>query len=352
MLPKVLVFIKEFSSSYLRTIAHCARKTEMTLWPHLFAAVGSPTALFDECLVRADPDTASSYLLILQNLEKPAQSFQFATRLLNVVLDSKRWDLANDLVRFMKAIDPLDLDEAAPSTERKKSPWSSPNEANSSVETAASSSSETGVIATAPIVGAMSGGFPLAPTVSHCYASAGVAAFQHARSPSPPLQPLSGAGGAQAVFDRRSSSLDFANVLIASNNNEQDAPCAADQAPPPPQQQQQRQQPSTSQQHSRPSSRRHPSETTKLGRPKSRPGSLSIDTDLVASHHKFVESLLTSHARYLLSEYRIRDLGTFAAHIAPEDFQLLSWLIKCGPEELVIEDYVKVKGGNTIDNVM
>ena len=107
MLPKVLVFIKEFSSSYLRTIAHCARKTEMTLWPHLFASVGSPTALFDECLSRRDPDTAASYLLILQNLEKPALSFQFATRLLNVVLESKRWDLANDLVRFVKAIDPI-----------------------------------------------------------------------------------------------------------------------------------------------------------------------------------------------------------------------------------------------------
>ena len=97
-----MVFIKEFSRSYLKTLAHCARKTEMTLWPHLFAAVGSPTSLFDECLSRGDPDTAASYLLILQNLEQPAQSFQFATRLLNVVLDGKRWDLARDLVRFMK----------------------------------------------------------------------------------------------------------------------------------------------------------------------------------------------------------------------------------------------------------
>ena len=33
------------------------------------------------------------------------------------------------------------------------------------------------------------------------------------------------------------------------------------------------------------------------GRPKSRPGSLTIDTDLVATHHKFVKNLLTSHAR-------------------------------------------------------
>ena len=45
----------------------------MTLWPHLFAAVGSPTSLFDECLNRGDPETAASYLLILQNLEQPTQ---------------------------------------------------------------------------------------------------------------------------------------------------------------------------------------------------------------------------------------------------------------------------------------
>ena len=307
----------------------------MTLWPHLFAAVGSPTSLFDECLIRGDPDTASSYLLILQNLEKPAQSFQFATRLLNVVLESKRWDLANDLVRFMKAIDPLDLEETAHSAERKKSPWSSPNELVNTAVEATSPSVDTSAVMAAPI--AMSGGFPLAPTVSHCYASA-VVASQHGRSPSPPTQPyIGGATGAHSVLDRRSSSRDFTNILMAANNNEQDVGEHAQSTQPQHQQQQQQQQ------NSRPSSRRHPSETTtKLGRPRSRPDSLSVDTDLIASHHKFVESLLTAHARFLLSEYRIRDLGMFAAHISPEDFQLLSWLIKCGPEDLVIEDYVQV----------
>ena len=69
---------------------------------------------------------------------------------------------------------------------------------------------------------------------------------------------------------------------------------------------------------------------------------MTVDTDHLNSHHKFVENLLTSHARCLLAEYRLRDLGTFAAHIASEDFQLLRWLKKCGSEDLVIDDFVQV----------
>ncbi|XP_067944083.1 guanine nucleotide exchange factor subunit RIC1-like isoform X2 [Watersipora subatra] len=109
LLPRVVLFSKEFPQ-YRKTVAHCARKTEIALWEHLFSAVGSPKALFEECLVNGDLDTASSYLIILQNLEKFYVSRQHATLLLESALESRSWPLARDVVRFLKRIDPHEAD--------------------------------------------------------------------------------------------------------------------------------------------------------------------------------------------------------------------------------------------------
>ncbi|XP_039276029.1 guanine nucleotide exchange factor subunit Rich [Nilaparvata lugens] len=108
-LPSVVEFIQEFPV-YLETVVQCARKTEIALWPYLFAAAGKPKHLFQECLARKQLDTAASYLIILQNLESSSVSRQFATMLLDSTLENGKWELSKDLVRFLKAIDPNDVE--------------------------------------------------------------------------------------------------------------------------------------------------------------------------------------------------------------------------------------------------
>lgn len=108
LLPSVLEFIQEFPV-YLQTVVQCARKTEIALWPYLFATAGKPKELFQQCLTQLELETAASYLIILQNLEPSSVSRQYATILLETALVQQKWDLAKDLVRFLRAIGGLQL---------------------------------------------------------------------------------------------------------------------------------------------------------------------------------------------------------------------------------------------------
>ncbi|XP_030623173.1 guanine nucleotide exchange factor subunit RIC1 isoform X2 [Chanos chanos] len=122
LLPTVAKFITEFPL-FLQTIVHCARKTEYALWNYLFAAVGNPKDLFEECLMAQDLDTAASYLIILQNMEVPAVSRQHATLLFNTALEQGKWDLCRHMIRFLKAIGSGES-ETPPSTPPTQEPSS------------------------------------------------------------------------------------------------------------------------------------------------------------------------------------------------------------------------------------
>lgn len=122
LLPTVAKFVTEFPL-FLQTIVHCARKTEYALWNYLFAAVGNPKDLFEECLMVQDLDTAASYLIILQNMEVPAVSRQHATLLFNTALEQGKWDLCRHMIRFLKAIGSGES-ETPPSTPTTQEPSS------------------------------------------------------------------------------------------------------------------------------------------------------------------------------------------------------------------------------------
>ncbi|TRY97116.1 hypothetical protein DNTS_032782 [Danionella cerebrum] len=123
LLPTVAKFVTEFPL-FLQTIVHCARKTEYALWNYLFAAVGNPKDLFEECLMAQDLDTAASYLIILQNMEVPAVSRQHATLLFNTALEQGKWDLCRHMIRFLKAIGSGES-ETPPTTPSTQEPSSS-----------------------------------------------------------------------------------------------------------------------------------------------------------------------------------------------------------------------------------
>nr|XP_014100703.1 guanine nucleotide exchange factor subunit Rich [Bactrocera oleae] len=109
LLPSILDFIREFPV-YLQTIVQCARKTEIALWPYLFSIAGKPKDLFQQCLQSEELETAASFLIILQNLEPSIISKQYATLLLDIAIQNRKWELAKDLIRFLKAIDPNEID--------------------------------------------------------------------------------------------------------------------------------------------------------------------------------------------------------------------------------------------------
>lgn len=110
LLPRVIAFIQEFPE-YLVTVAQCARKTEIALWHYLFSATGNPKDIFESCLMSGDLDTAAAYLIILQNMEASALSKKHAILLLNAALNSSKWSLVSNLIRFLRSIQTADESE-------------------------------------------------------------------------------------------------------------------------------------------------------------------------------------------------------------------------------------------------
>ncbi|KAI5708804.1 hypothetical protein M8J76_003642 [Diaphorina citri] len=278
-LPSVIEFIQEFPV-YLSTIVQCARKTEIALWGYLFGAAGKPKDLFQQCLLSNELDTAASYLIILQNLESSSVSRQYATLLLDATLDAGKWDLAKDLVRFLKAIDPNDIE----------SPRTSVIHHNYK--------------------------FGLPPTVSPL---------------TPPLttneEDLSMLLGTMQVSRVRS----YSTTVQPKLELHQMLTTAGAPPPPPPQT---RHSLSDTKQHEVTRTRKRSSTSNKSDREST--GNTKNGGQGTAEDF-YMDIILQRHARRLLVAHQLKHLGYFAATL---DFHLVEWLAKERPRAARIDNFI------------
>ncbi|XP_048581598.1 guanine nucleotide exchange factor subunit RIC1 isoform X2 [Nematostella vectensis] len=254
LLPRVVEFIQEFPQ-YLETVVHCARKTEVALWSYLFSAVGNPRDLFKECLSSGRLETAASYLIILQNLEKPSVSKQHATILLDKALELSRWEISKDLVRFLRCISDGELDSPPRTPTSVKPLHSPPHSPVSSVD---------------------------GEDMNMPYAVTG----QNRGSKPSSRGTLSRGPSLDKTYLMRTPSMDKAPISKGSS--------IADK-------------------------QRTKSATSTSS------ADLSQGAHMDTPENYFIDTILSRHARLLVSANRLRDLGRFAAYV---EFPLVPWLVK------------------------
>ncbi|KAJ1676989.1 WD40 repeat protein, partial [Spiromyces aspiralis] len=102
ILPKVIELLQNFDG-FLDVVTRCARKTEMSLWPRLFAVVGGPLACFERCLEMGHLRTATQLLIVVYNLEPDTTACRRAVlRLLDMAVARQDRDLCVELARFLQ----------------------------------------------------------------------------------------------------------------------------------------------------------------------------------------------------------------------------------------------------------
>jgi hypothetical protein len=101
VLARAVALIASFPE-FPDVVVSVARKTDEKEWRALFAATGSPSALFEACLDTGRLRTAACYLLIIDKLEGAAAGQDMALRLLQASMDGgAEYPLAGELVRFL-----------------------------------------------------------------------------------------------------------------------------------------------------------------------------------------------------------------------------------------------------------
>ncbi|ODN03670.1 Guanine nucleotide exchange factor subunit Rich [Orchesella cincta] len=312
LLPSIIEFVREFPA-YLRAVGQCARKTELALWPHLFSVAGRPRALFDECLQRGQLDIAATYLLVIQNLESPTVSRKFATQLMDKALEGRKWDLVKDLVRFLKAIDPSDVEPVRSSVVKfnMQTPPVSPSEYDISMVLGTMQVPRHRSLSTSVV--------PKFPELSHRELSR----TSSEDKSSPPLS------SRQSTVANATS-----NSGASSSSPASHSPGSANPAT------------STTTNHSVSGPATGNANETSYSvtqhssvlPPSGMMTDLGDGTNLKVIGAAYVDAIVERHARRILSEGKLRDLGRLAAHL---DFHLVSWLRKEKRRKpLMVSDFV------------
>lgn len=116
LLKSAVYFISQFPEMP-DVVVNCTRKIEIKYWSKLFSVLGSPQALFEQCIDKEKLVTAGGYLLVLHNLDQNTltknkehdislKTMDNTIQLLKVANNSKNWDLCKELLRFVRSIDP------------------------------------------------------------------------------------------------------------------------------------------------------------------------------------------------------------------------------------------------------
>ncbi|VDK51686.1 unnamed protein product [Anisakis simplex] len=302
LLPRVVAFIREFSL-FLQTVAHCARKTELALWPALFAVTSHPKELFEMCIREEQLETAASFLIVLQNMESSAASREHASVLLEEALMKRQWLIARDIIRFLRAIHPSDIDYST-------SPSFSSSVPNATTNISSSSSSSA---AAAAATGLSSPRTSTSQSQKHSSSS-----HQNV-----------GNANATSSTSRRST------VVSSSNDNDQADSFLYTYSPAGVINRTRLSSTSYSESVTVNNANTGASSSTSVvSRNESSPNAICSNT---TSMHNRLDQILNRHAKHLLEDYSIRDLGAFAAYL---DFDLLSWLCDVRNTKLIrIEDY-------------
>ncbi|XP_069939686.1 guanine nucleotide exchange factor subunit Rich isoform X2 [Cherax quadricarinatus] len=288
LLPRVVEFIREFPV-YLQTVVQCARKTELALWRYLFSVAGSPKHLFIKALEESQLETAASYLIILQNLESATVSRSHATRLLDATLEAGKWDLSKDLIRFLRSIDPTDLDSPKPSLPSCGSTKVGFSHATPPVSPACADEDLSMILPNTQIKQMLRRHSPVLIITPQVLRGR---SFSSASAPKIALGDSSGSLGHQSIVRTTS---DSAKVLPEINRQNQTAPVTRKRS------------------------------------------SNSVSKDVSTAEEFFLDVILQRHAKKLLLGCRLRDLGTMAAHL---DFPLVSWLRRERSRAARVDDFV------------
>lgn len=287
LLPRAIEFLREFQSFFYKILAHVLRKTEYHLWDYVIKAAGpgcSIKELFEQCLfveeLEDHLDVAASYFLILQQRESLEASRQHALLLLDRALAAEKWELVRDLIRFLSCIAPEELD------------------ASQSYEQQLSSPSPLSSFAQSHLSLKSSNARTLLPAGNASAAASGNVSAM-ANTPA--------AAAATCQVD-----LKCAGAVAAGRLRHATGPVA----------------PPSSASTSKPAAQTVGTDCAPAHAPDSiSPPSLTAQVSSASSNLQpmiLIEQLLNKFARNLLSHYRLRKLGFFAAHIP--QFSLVEFL--------------------------
>ncbi|KAF6003567.1 WD40 repeat protein [Cyanidiococcus yangmingshanensis] len=107
---RVVQMLRKFGE-YEDIVVHCTRKTEAYKWPSLFALVGEPTALLEQCFLSGRLRTAACLLIVLQEMHGLQVSAFQALRLFQAALSRNDDALARELLSYLARL-PVDAEHA------------------------------------------------------------------------------------------------------------------------------------------------------------------------------------------------------------------------------------------------